>query len=416
MALQPEPVRAGFLGDAPVREGVDVLYDESWLEHQEGRHGAALAGLDRVLEVVPSHERARFARGLCLLALQNPADAERELNKYLSLVAHRRINTCDALYFRAMALSQMSWEQKALADLDVAIASKPGCVGGCACGMSCRAADAVLARFALLLDLRIEAEYSCASDTCALADASAEFDTQGAPAEPPSAMPACSFDGPHWSVPMQQLPEALERCSLAGRVPLFVDDSLDRCVDCFFLYAPSTIVEMKRLVVQLRTAELTLGAALEQLRQQLVHAMRHGHCLVLRLGTSAPDFAKLTSDEHFPRCLLESATPVPVGENLVGHALASVLRPEDTRTGVFVVAAGFRVVLTCNFGPDKYAHYLAHSLPSWSRVQSICVATQSSAPGGHADAKLAGALTLSAADKAKARQLEVDRMTLFLQS
>lgn len=133
-----EPIRSEFLGDAPVKGSIDVIYDDAWLAYQEGQHADALAGLGRVLAVVPDYERAHFAKGLAHLGLGQAAEAERALSGYLRMVAYKQLNTCDALYFRAMASSRLGLDQKALVDLDGAASGKPGCLAGCACGMSYR--------------------------------------------------------------------------------------------------------------------------------------------------------------------------------------------------------------------------------------------------------------------------------------
>lgn len=389
-----EPVVvADFLGQAPIKGSIDVLYDEAWLAYSDGRHAEALAALDRVLSTVADYARARFARGLCLLELSRPAEAERELSTYLALVAHQQLNTCDAHFFRAMALSRLGSHQRALADLDKAIAFKPGCGGGCACGMFCRASEAVLARFALLLSRSVRADYTRAREQAAMDDLPA--DSEGTRSEVRVAEQvdeaarrlAFTLDGPCWCVPMHQLWDALERAHALRKVPLLVDDSADRSVDASFLYTASTIVELKQLVVRLRTrAELTLDDAREELRAKLVHAMRWGHNLVLRLGTSAPDFDRLCSPEHFPAELLAGVDAVPIGANLVGHPLGAVLRAGDAQAGVFVVADAFRIVVTCNFAANKYAGYLTPSFgPKWAMLQPICVVTQTSFGDGRAD-------------------------------
>jgi hypothetical protein len=426
--LGDAPVRGEFLGDAPVKGSVDVVYDESWLAYQEGKHKDALRGLARVLAIVPDYERAHFATGLCFLGLDQAADAERALSTYLNRVAYKQLNTCDALFFRAMAYSRLSFEQKALSDLDCAASSKPGCLAGCACGMSCRAAEAVLARFAMLLNPRVRAEYVRAQEApvsrssrrgsyLASASSSAEAGGSGSGGGDGEGadVPEFTYEGPTWIVPMHQLGDALDRAAQMSRLPLIVDASKEHAADTFFLYSPSTIVELKRCVVQLRTGSTTLAEVREQLRGQLVHAMRWGHNLVLRLGTSAPDFAKLAADDSFPLALIDDASSVPVGRNLVGHAqMGGVLRAADLQAGVFVVALGFRVVITCNFAADKFEGYLRDSLTSWASVQPICVVTETSFRDGKADPLKIEAL--SVADKAIQRQLNGDRTTLFLQS
>jgi len=405
----------------PATASIDAMYDTGWLAYTEGRCAEALEALNRVLALVATHERARFARGLCFLSLDQPLEAERELSTYLSLVAFQQLNTCDALFFRAMALSALGERHRALADLDAAIAHKPGCTGGCACGMSCRAPDAVLARFALLLDHGTRAAYTGERASTALGDAAPAGEREE-PSSGEAASHAFTLDGPVWTVPMHQLGVALERAGAADRIALLVDSSLDRSVDAFFLYMASTLVEVKRLVVRMRTGAATLDDAREELRSQLVQAMRWGHNLVLRLGTSAPDFSRLCSPEHFPIELLEDATALPIGANLVGHALGAVLRPEDMQAGVFVVAQKFRIIVTSNFAADTFESYLVPSLPRWSALQPICVVTQTSFREGQADTGSAehpapsGAASVLAADTGAQRPLDADRLTLFLRS
>lgn len=386
-------IKASFLEAAPVKGSIDVAYDGAWLAYSEGRHGAALAMLDNVLSTVSDHERARFARGLCLLGLDRPREAERELTEYLRLVAYQQLNPCDALYFRAMALSRLRAEQRALSDLDKAIAAKPGCNGGCACGMNCRAAEAILARFALLLEPGTYAEYLRAAQPAA-AGAPPAASAAGAQAagerassrEGARARLAFTLDGPRWSVPMHQLHDALQRARALGKVPLLVDSSAEHAADASFLYGASTIVELKRLVLGLHSGQATLEGAREELRRQLVHAMRWGHHLVLRLGTSAPDWSRLCSAEHFPAELLADASAMPVGANLVGHALDGVLRSGDAQAGVFVVSERFGVVVTCNFAADTFERYLAPSLGHcWDALQPVCIVTETSFRDGKAE-------------------------------
>jgi hypothetical protein len=102
-----------------------------------------------------------------------------------------------------------------------------------------------------------------------------------------------------------------------GRTPLISDTSLDEKVCTYFRYQPDVLVydaqamvaswaislqkfkELTFLTAQdgeafLRNAKFEL---IENLRRSLVQAMKFGKLLAIRLGTSAPDFMNIFSDE-----------------------------------------------------------------------------------------------------------------------
>jgi hypothetical protein len=102
----------------------------------------------------------------------------------------------------------------------------------------------------------------------------------------------------------------------AGKTPLLLDATDTRVTDMYFMCtrraapppsAPpafpaglsvracggcaadseATVVEAKKVVTDVRMAGTTVEAAREGLRTQLVHAMRWGHLLVVRMANSA---------------------------------------------------------------------------------------------------------------------------------
>ena len=110
------------------------------------------------------------------------------------------------------------------------------------------------------------------------------------------------------------------------RTPLIVDTSTDEKVCTFFGYQPDVLVFDAQAMVASwsiqyqRSQEYAITAAsqdgkvssminpeidlfqvkldlLETLRRSLVQAMKFGKMLVIRLGTSAPNFMKIFSDE-----------------------------------------------------------------------------------------------------------------------
>ena len=104
-----------------------------------------------------------------------------------------------------------------------------------------------------------------------------------------------------------ELEKNLDKALTANLTPLILDRSSDDRVCTFFSYQPDAIIlEAKQLVI---LEGASRGAksrgsreyCLEIARKTLVNAMKHGKLLVIRLGTTAPDFiGKFTDDSHFP--------------------------------------------------------------------------------------------------------------------
>jgi len=98
----------------------------------------------------------------------------------------------------------------------------------------------------------------------------------------------------------------LERAFRTGRTPLIVDESGDDRVCTFFSYQPDVIIlEAKAMVLnslkpKQSTRRKDITVPLENARRALVTAMKFGKLLVIRLGTTAPDFVGLFNDRHLP--------------------------------------------------------------------------------------------------------------------
>jgi hypothetical protein len=98
----------------------------------------------------------------------------------------------------------------------------------------------------------------------------------------------------------------LERAFRTGRTPLIVDESGDDRVCTFFSYQPDVIIlEAKAMVLnslmpKQSTRRKDITVPLENARRALVTAMKFGKLLVIRLGTTAPDFVGLFNDRYLP--------------------------------------------------------------------------------------------------------------------
>lgn len=99
----------------------------------------------------------------------------------------------------------------------------------------------------------------------------------------------------------------LEKAFRTGRTPLIVDESGDDRVCTFFSYQPDVIIlEAKAMVLnslkpKQSTRRKDITVPLENARRALVTAMKFGKLLVIRLGTTAPDFVGLFNDRHLPK-------------------------------------------------------------------------------------------------------------------
>ena len=213
---------------------------------------------------------------------------------------------------------------------------------------------------------RLEAEAATLKD---------QLDALAPPTEDAEAADVACFEGKLWRAPLTQLDPAVERACAAGRTPLLLDST--GAVDVAFLYQHATIIEAKQLVLEVRAPNASassLAAARWGLRRKLVHALKWGHTLVIRLADTAPNFAYYCDPAFFPLALFDRAR-LPAGTDCTLDAhFKQVLRESDTAEsgGHLFVPETFRVVLTSSFSPDVYEAHLGASLPDLeTRVQPI---------------------------------------------
>jgi len=103
-----------------------------------------------------------------------------------------------------------------------------------------------------------------------------------------------------WFVPLLDLEKAVDRAFESGKTPLLLDSSLDDKTSTFYSYQTQVgILEATEMVFDsVRKNKL---AALDVGRRCLVNAMQNGKTLLVRCGTSAPDFMNILND-----CALDS--------------------------------------------------------------------------------------------------------------
>mmetsp|Transcript_24466 Transcript_24466/g.33525 ORF Transcript_24466/g.33525 Transcript_24466/m.33525 type:complete len:206 (+) Transcript_24466:1-618(+) len=106
------------------------------------------------------------------------------------------------------------------------------------------------------------------------------------------------------------LESSVEASFQSGRTPLIIDTSFDDKVCTFYSYQMDAIIlEAKMLIIE--SSRQPLYNSMEKARRCLVNAMKFGKLLVIRLGTSSPDFRDKYNDEN-----LEKVSNDLVGSNL----------------------------------------------------------------------------------------------------
>lgn len=91
------------------------------------------------------------------------------------------------------------------------------------------------------------------------------------------------------------LESSLEKAFRTGRTPLILDTSNDDQVCTFYSYQVNAIIlETKGMIL----SRQPLLKCMEAARNCLVNAMKFGKLLVIRLGTSSPDFRGKFNDEN----------------------------------------------------------------------------------------------------------------------
>ena len=349
-----------------------------------------------------------------------------KFSEYINLSGNFKANSAlaDALYARAACYAKVGQCGRALIDLRECIKVGPEDEQMTEDGVS-KVASAKVALWVLLSACMGLEEEAHSLESVAAASSTAVAD--------PDADNGTCYEGSLWRAPLTQIDIVIDRALCAGRTPLLLDRS--GTADVSFLYEAATIIEAKALVLDART--LGLEAIREKLRRQLVHAMRHGHTLVVRLADSAPDFANsYCADDTFPAAVFDSPA-WPSARDAARDALfGAVVRPEDTAEsgGRLMVPPSFRVLITCALPVDSYEAHLQGALPHFAEgVQAIELYELSAAargaelgaqPGASNTGPLADVVAdwggsysvvpgRTRGDAPKSGQLQGDRMSLF---
>ena len=362
--------KAAFLG-AEVKKATNVeqLFSDAWQHLGRGEVDAARKLTDELLIIDKHNEKVYYTRAVCYARQAHWRYALADYSMYLKLVQETTGPAlANALYGRALCLAKLGKRALALRDLDEAIRVGPE-DEQLTDQFTSLVPMAHIARFALLSacpDLRKhlpkpEPTAPPPAATSMLAVAQAAQKEQAAAAQDGS-----SYEEPVWQILVTDLDVAIEKALLTGRTPLLIDGTKEKAVDAFFLYVPTAVVEAKRLVVDVRMAGTPLEVAREKLRENLVHAMRWGLTLLIRLANSAADFKnQYCAPDTFPLAVFDRSKH-PTGRDANADPMWSpIFRPTDIASegGRLHVPSSFRVCVSTFFAPTTYADLLKESLP-----------------------------------------------------
>eukprot|EP00471_Norrisiella_sphaerica_P012212 CAMPEP_0184495074 /NCGR_PEP_ID=MMETSP0113_2-20130426/30325_1 /TAXON_ID=91329 /ORGANISM="Norrisiella sphaerica, Strain BC52" /LENGTH=269 /DNA_ID=CAMNT_0026881105 /DNA_START=14 /DNA_END=823 /DNA_ORIENTATION=+ len=173
----------------------------------------------------------------------------------------------------------------------------------------------------------------------------------------------------HLQIGLECLPLALETVWGTGKVPVVMD--LSGRANTFFRYRHTSCIDMKNIL--LRSINSGEGISeqkrlklMEEMRTDLVAAMKHGRTLVVMMGDTAPDLLKTFSHpKFFPTQLIFQEQELRKEENW-----KAVVRDEDMivegasdNVRWFAVHEDFRVVVTMQHPKSEYGKALQHCVP-----------------------------------------------------
>uniref|UniRef100_A0A0G4FUI3 Uncharacterized protein n=1 Tax=Chromera velia CCMP2878 TaxID=1169474 RepID=A0A0G4FUI3_9ALVE len=157
-------------------------------------------------------------------------------------------------------------------------------------------------------------------------------------------------------IKLTALLEAQETAHTAGKVPLFLDKSGN--VDRFFSYRHTTIVEAKKHLMS-KVQGKTVEEVREDLRKELVMALKFGKTLLIRMTNSAVDFKGQFFEENtFPEALFDT----DFGSSKDKYM--AVVRESDLENRIFVPRGDkWEVVISSEFEAEDAEEFLKEVLP-----------------------------------------------------
>ena len=173
-------------------------------------------------------------------------------------------------------------------------------------------------------------------------------------------------------IPLTKMMEAIDWCLKAGLTPLVLDNSEDNKVDTFFSYQSASVLDGKKMGLDVSMRSVPIEQVMEEARQRLVAALKFGNTLVIAMTQSATDFAtkfndtseavqSSTLDFSDGKKYLPLETFANGGRGLLKEEMLHALwRDEDKEQGIVFARdpEKFYCVITSRFGEDDFEEFL----------------------------------------------------------
>ena len=173
-------------------------------------------------------------------------------------------------------------------------------------------------------------------------------------------------------IPLTKMLEAIEWSLKAGLTPLILDDSEDNKVDTFFSYQSASILDGKKMGLDVTMRKVPIEEVMEGARKSIVAALKFGNILVVALTQSATDFATKFNDTAEPCAsssldFSEGKSYLPLelfvngGRALVKDEWLNALYREEDKEQGFAFARDpekFYTVVTSRFSQEDYSEFL----------------------------------------------------------
>lgn len=173
-------------------------------------------------------------------------------------------------------------------------------------------------------------------------------------------------------IPLIKMLEAIDWCLKAGLTPLVLDPSEDNKVDTFFSYQSASVLDGKKMGLDVSMRNVPIEQVMEEARQSLVAALKFGNILVIAMTQSATDFATKFNDTSeavtsSPLDLSDGKKYLPLetfangGRGLLEEEMLNALwREEDKDQGIVFARdpEKFHCVITSRFGEEDFEEFL----------------------------------------------------------
>eukprot|EP00967_Tisochrysis_lutea_P078070 scaffold106154_cov37-Tisochrysis_lutea.AAC.1 len=415
---------ADFLGaqpEAPAAGSTEEQYARGWALLDADELEAAIGVFDELLLTESQNEKVWLSRAEAQTRRGEYQRGLADYGRYLEMATNQTGAVyANAQYGRALCLAQLGHKLEALLALDACIAAGPKDEQLTDKDTSSVPA-AHVAKCVMLQDVALAARYteviSCSSTQPKQSGPSIGERAAAADGQSPD------YTGKVWEIPPSALEEALDKARALGKTPLLLDPSEEHFAEAYFLYNATTVLDGKRMVVETRTGAVDLNTLRDALRRDLVHALRWGHTLLVRMGDAAAPFTSsyCKDDACFPLSVFD-ASKSPAGRSIDTQSVgkedpfANVLRAGETIGGKLAVPKKFRVVVASYFGRDRYENYLHEALPLHFMQPISILAPAENHVAVVQRQQLGGINQPSIGSEPKAMQLQGDRTSLFLQS